>query len=252
MPTAIYSREKGEGQAAGLPFPFFARIYTKNGPISQISEARGAETPDFLLKTRFKVNFQKYQGKLWRGFQISQVKTADFFFSPSIPWFDKKNFFRLFYWLKTVGILWASTPCNQKMGILTGTWRKWGPKIQKKTKIFFHGLWGLKSKEIARAFTSRNKIEGFLLETPFSYFLGTFWHFLAISVNFGPRLVYDSSKWSERVGRSFFAIKFAFLWLCQTLARIWLKFDRVKKTQIRLNVVNALLFPTVLSYHTLV
>ena len=68
------------------------------------------------------------------------------------------------------------------------------------SKIFFHpeyGLWGLKSKEIARAFTSRNKIEGFLLETPFSYFLGTFWHFLAISVNFGLRLVYDSSKWSE-------------------------------------------------------
>ena len=59
------------------------------------------------------------------------------------------------------------------------------------SKIFFHpeyGLWGLKSKEIARAFTSRNKIEGFLLETPFSYFLGTFWHFLAISVNFGPFL----------------------------------------------------------------
>ena len=69
------------------------------------------------------------------------------------------------------------------------------------SKIFFHpkyGLLGLKSLGIARAFTSRNKIEGFfLLETPFSYFLGTFWHFLAISVNFGPRLVYDSSKWSE-------------------------------------------------------
>ena len=123
------------------------------------------------------------------------------------------------------------------------------------SKKFFHpkyGLLGLKPLGFARAFTSRNKIEGFLLETPFSYFLGTFWHFLAISVNFGPRLVYDSSKWSEWVGRSFFAIKFAFLWLCQTLARIWLKFDTVKKTQIRLNVVNALLFPTVLSYHTLV
>ena len=122
------------------------------------------------------------------------------------------------------------------------------------SKNFFHpeyGLWGLKSKEIARAFTSCDKIAGFLLETPFSYFLGTFWHFLAISLNFGPRLVYDSSKWSEWVGRSFSAIKFAFLWLCQTLARIWLKFDTVKKTQIRLNVVNALLFPTVLSYHTL-
>ena len=38
------------------------------------------------------------------------------------------------------------------------------------SKNFFHpkyGLWGLKSKEIARAFTSRDKIQGFLLETPF-------------------------------------------------------------------------------------
>ena len=51
-----------------------------------------------------------------------------------------------------------------------------------------YGLLGLKSLGIARAFTSRNKIEGFLLETPFSYFLGTFWHFLAISLNFGPFL----------------------------------------------------------------
>ena len=70
------------------------------------------------------------------------------------------------------------------------------------SKKFFHpkyGLWGLKSKEIARAFTSRHQIDDFLLGTPFSYFLGTFWHFLAISVNFGPRLVYDSSKRSERV-----------------------------------------------------
>ena len=72
------------------------------------------------------------------------------------------------------------------------------------------------------------------------------------SVNFGPRLVVDSSKWSARVGRSFSAIKFPVLWLCQTLARIWLKFDTVKNAQIWLNVVNALLWPTVLSYHTLV
>ena len=123
------------------------------------------------------------------------------------------------------------------------------------SKKFFHpkyGLWGLKSKEIARAFTSRHQIDDFLLGTPFSYFLGTFWHFLAISVNFGPRLVYDSSKRSERVAWLISAIKSAFLWLCQTLARIWLKFDRVEKTRIWLHVVNELLFPTVLSYHTLV
>ena len=123
------------------------------------------------------------------------------------------------------------------------------------SKNFFHpkyGLLGLKSLGIARAFTSCHQIDDFLLETPFSYFLGTFWHFLAISVNFGPRLVYDSSKRSEWVARSFFAIKSAFLWLCQTLARIWLKFDRVEKTRIWLHVVNELLFPTVLSYHTLV
>ena len=117
------------------------------------------------------------------------------------------------------------------------------------SKNFFHpkyGLLGLKPLGFARAFTSRNKIEGFLLETPFSYFLGTFWHFLAISANFSPRVACDSSKWSERVARSFFAIKLAFLWLCQTLARIWLKSDRVEKTRIWLHVVNALLFPTVL------
>jgi len=59
------------------------------------------------------------------------------------------------------------------------------------SKIFFHpehGLWGLKSKEIARAFTSRDKIAGFLLETPFCYFFATFRHFFAISLNFGPFL----------------------------------------------------------------
>ena len=48
------------------------------------------------------------------------------------------------------------------------------------SKIFFHpeyGLWGLKSKEIARAFTSRNKIEGFFTGNTF---LLIFWHFLAL------------------------------------------------------------------------
>ena len=48
------------------------------------------------------------------------------------------------------------------------------------SKIFFHpkyGLWGLKSKEIARAFTSRNKIEGFF--TGNTIFLFS-WHFLAL------------------------------------------------------------------------
>ena len=72
------------------------------------------------------------------------------------------------------------------------------------------------------------------------------------SVNFGPRLVVDSSKWSARVGRSFSAIKFPVLWLCQTLARIWLKFDRVTKPGILLQKTNGLLGPTILSYHTLV
>ena len=123
------------------------------------------------------------------------------------------------------------------------------------SKNFFHpkyGLLGLKSLGIARAFTSRDQINDFLLETPFSYFFGTFWHFLAISPNFNPRVACDSSKWSEWVARLISAIKFEFLWLCQTLARIWLKSDRVPKTRIWLHVVNGLLFPTVVSYHTLV
>ena len=112
-----------------------------------------------------------------------------------------------------------------------------------------YGLLGLKSIGFSRAFTSRNKIASFCLGTPF---FGTFWHFLAISPNFSPRVACDSSKWSEWVARLIFAIKSEFLWLCQTLARIWLKSDRVQKTRIWLRVVNGLLFPTVLSYHTLV
>ena len=123
------------------------------------------------------------------------------------------------------------------------------------SKNFFYpkyGLLGLKSLGFARAFTSCNKIASFLLGTPFSYFFGTFWHFLAISPNFNPRVACDSSKWSEWVARLISAIKFEFLWLCQTLARIWLKSDRVPKTRIWLHVVNGLLFPTIVSYHTLV
>ena len=73
-----------------------------------------------------------------------------------------------------------------------------------------------------------------------------------ISANFCPRLVYDSSKRWERVGRSPRSIGFEFFWPCQTLARFSPKSDRVTKTQILLQKTNGLLIPTILSYHTLV
>ena len=72
-----------------------------------------------------------------------------------------------------------------------------------------------------------------------------------ISVNFSPRLVYDSSQWSERVARSPRAIRSEFSGLCQTLARFSPKSDRVTKTQILLQKSNALLIPTILSYRKL-
>ena len=74
----MYSREKGEGQAAGLPFPFLARIYTKNGPISQISDLNGVKVSELPNKTRFKVHFQNHQGKLWRVVLNSELKAAAF------------------------------------------------------------------------------------------------------------------------------------------------------------------------------
>ena len=154
--------------------------------------------------------------------------TPQSFFPPFKTFFGtwKKIFFGKFSHLALFGTFWPNLPK--------------------------YGLLGPKSLGFARAFTSRNEIKDFLLGTPFSYFFGTFWHFLAISPNFSPRVACDSSKWSEWVARLIFAIKSEFLWLCQTLARIWLKSDRVQKTRIWLHVVNGLLFPTVLSYHTLV
>ena len=77
------------------------------GGKSRISEARGAKTCDLDNKSHFKVHFPKYQGKLWRGFQNSKVQTAARNFSPSKWRFDKKKFFRLFYWLKTIDFWWA-------------------------------------------------------------------------------------------------------------------------------------------------
>ena len=71
------------------------------------------------------------------------------------------------------------------------------------------------------------------------------------SVNLSPRLVYDSSKRSERVARSPRAIRSEFFGLCQTLARFSPKSDRVTKTRILLQKSNALLIPTILSYRKL-
>ena len=52
-----------------------------------------------------------------------------------------KIFFLGFYWLKTVGKSSASTPCNQKIGFATGTWKlkkiQIRPKKSKKIQIFF-------------------------------------------------------------------------------------------------------------------
>ena len=56
-------------------------------------------------------------------------------------------------------------------------WQFWAVFQQKCKSHPKYGLWGLKSKEIARAFTSRNKIEGFF--TGNTIFLFS-WHFLAL------------------------------------------------------------------------
>ena len=99
----------------------------------------------------------------------------------------------------------------------------WNLKIQKNPKItksreknpkfFFHpkyGLWGLKSKGIARAFISSAKISRFLAILAFSYRGRVFFQLFCY---FTQSMACDSSNRSESRGRSSRTIKFHDFWL---------------------------------------
>ena len=132
-----------------------------------------------------------------------------------------KKFFLGFYWLKTVGKSSASTPCNQKIGFPTGTWKlkkiqirpKKSKKIEKNPKNFFslfYGLWGLKSSGIARAFIFCDKTSRFLAILAFSH-RGRY--FFQLFCYFTQSMACDSSNRSELRGRSSRTIKFHDFWL---------------------------------------